>query len=380
MPAPLRILVVTRSYPAAGNLYQYPFVHRRVLAYLAEGHHVAVFRPDTAHAGSYEHEGVTCIEGWRGQLDRVRNDFRPDVLAVHGLSEQLTPVLEGILGAVPICAWLHGSEIPEFARRKGMLMAGSQRETALSLVEDRCAFWREFLGRWPERFRLVFPSFAAVAMAREDLGQALVGDRLSVIPNPIDTDLFSYSRKADELRLAILMIRPFDSASYGNDLAVRAIELLKGREQFERLRFTLVGDGSLHDETVGPVRSLPNVTIEQRFLVQEEIAALHRSHGIFLVPTRLDTQGVSRDEAMASGLVPVTNRVAAVPEFVDESCGMLAGPEDSPGLAEGLWRLVQDSALFEQLSAAAAQRVRRQTGHKLIIPQELNLLHEAASW
>lgn len=35
----------------------------------------------------------------------------------------------------------------------------------------------------------------------------------------------------------------------------------------------------------------------------------------FWFPTRMDTQGVSRDEAMCSGLVPITNKVAAVPEF-----------------------------------------------------------------
>ena len=41
----MRILVLTRSYPAPGDLYQYPFVHRRVLAYARAGHEVVVFRP-----------------------------------------------------------------------------------------------------------------------------------------------------------------------------------------------------------------------------------------------------------------------------------------------------------------------------------------------
>ena len=51
---------------------------------------------------------------------------------------------------------------------------------------------------------------------------------------------------------------------------------------------------------------------------------MHKKNGIFMVPTRLDSQGVSRDEAMSSGLVPITNNVAAIPEFVDDTCGMLA--------------------------------------------------------
>ncbi|MBN2233786.1 MAG: glycosyltransferase, partial [Opitutales bacterium] len=74
-------------------------------------------------------------------------------------------------------------------------------------------------------------------------------------------------------------------------------------------------------------------------------------------PTRWDSHGVSRDEAMASGLVPVTNRVAAIPEFVDDACGILADPEDAAGLAAGIARLYSDPSAFEALSLAAHQRV-----------------------
>jgi hypothetical protein len=42
---------------------------------------------------------------------------------------------------------------------------------------------------------------------------------------------------------------------------------------------------------------------------------------------------------MSSGLVPVTNAVAAIPEFVDETCGMLAMEDDSVNLAKGIEQL-----------------------------------------
>lgn len=38
-----------------------------------------------------------------------------------------------------------------------------------------------------------------------------------------------------------------------------------------------------------------------------------------LIPTRADTQGVSEDEGMSCGVVPITNNIAAVPEFVDHT-------------------------------------------------------------
>jgi glycosyltransferase involved in cell wall biosynthesis len=200
-----------------------------------------------------------------------------------------------------------------------------------------------------------------------------------VIPNPIDTDLFAYRRKVPEDRFSVLSIRPFDSPTYANDLSVDAIRILSGREGFERMRFTIIGDGPLFDETLAPLRGLANVAIQRRFLDQRQIAREHATHGMFLVPTRLDTHGVSRDEAMASGLVPVTNAVSAVPEFVDDSCAALAPPDDAEGLADALWTMVEQPQLFLARSVAAAARVRLQSGHDRVIPAELALLRDAAN-
>ena len=88
----------------------------------------------------------------------------------------------------------------------------------------------------------------------------------------------------------------------------------------------------------------------------------------------MDTQGVSRDEAMSSGLVPVANAVAAVPEFTDETCCMLCPPEDAKAVAEAILRLVREPELFGRMSANAAARVRRQCAEENTIGRELALI------
>jgi glycosyltransferase involved in cell wall biosynthesis len=373
----LRILVVTRSYPSNGNLYQYPFVHRRVLAYRAAGHEVAVFRPsDQPDSSEHCFDGVICTTGDREVLAAFAKEWHPDVVASHGFSETQWHALEPLAGRYPIRAWLHGSEIPEFARRKAMWdTVGCTQSAALVAVQQRCDFWLSFLARMPDRFELVFVSEAAVELARKDWGERL--GAATVVHNPIDTDLFRHQPKAPADRFHILMIRPFDSYGYGNDLAVSAILKLADRRGFNQMRFTIFGDGPLFDQTLEPIRHLENVSINRGFLTQPQIAEQHGRHGIFLVPTRIDTQGVSRDEAMASGLVPVTNRVSAVPEFVDESCAGLAGSDDAIGLAEAIWEMVEKPELFHARSTKAAERVRSRTSHHLVIPAELKLLAEA---
>lgn len=102
-----------------------------------------------------------------------------------------------------------------------------------------------------------------------------------------------------------------------------------------------------------------------------EIAVLHKDYGIFLCSSRWDSHGVFRDEAMASGLVPVTNAVSAIPEFVDDSCGILAPVEDAEAMARGVARLYEQPLTFSAMSQAAAKRVRKQRDAQKVIRAEL---------
>ena len=81
---------------------------------------------------------------------------------------------------------------------------------------------------------------------------------------------------------------------------------------------------------------------------------------------------------MSSGLIPVTNAVAAIPEFVDKSSGILAPGEDALALAKGIERLYNDPDLFATMSFAAAQRVRQQSSKQAMICAELQLFHHKA--
>jgi glycosyltransferase involved in cell wall biosynthesis len=99
---------------------------------------------------------------------------------------------------------------------------------------------------------------------------------------------------------------------------------------------------------------------------------------VFLCPKRFDSQGVSRDEAMASGLVPVTNAVGAIPEFVNAECGVLAPPEDFLGLAAGIESLYLDGNRFATMSLNASRRVRRQSDIDSIVAKEIMMFGPAS--
>ncbi len=370
-----RHLIVANHYPDYDDLYRYGFVHSRVRAYAREGLPVEVLRISSDPRVTYrEFENIDVTEADCQRLEQCLVDGCYESLLVHIIDQRIWNVVRQHLHRIRVVIWVHGSEIQPWWRRAMNQDTDSLRDQARRKSDARFALWREILGLAHPNLRVVFISNkqAAEALCDLQLPAAAVGG-LQVISNFIDGDLFCYQPKKPALRHRILSIRPFFSRVYANDLSVAAILRLVHEPFFDQLKIHIVGDGALFEETVAPLRVLPNVKVTQAFLTQREIAALHRDYGVFLVPSRMDSQGVSRDEAMASGLVPVTNRVAAIPEFVDSDCGFLAEPEDAESLAAAIVRMHEDPTLFERLSENAARRVRTQSGHAQTITRELAL-------
>jgi len=63
-----------------------------------------------------------------------------------------------------------------------------------------------------------------------------------------------------------------------------------------------------------------------------------------------------------------------VPEYVDDTCAVLAGADAYQPLVDGIKRLLHEPAQFTAMSAAAARRVRSGISNAHIIPRELDLI------
>lgn len=371
-----RVLVLSNEYPSYTDLYRYGFLHSRLRRYAANGLRPSVLRLRGNQAISFqEFENIDIITADAGTLDMMLAGGRYDMVAVHFLSPAMWDVLKRHIDRVQVVVWAHGFDIQPWTRRRFNYITDQAVADAKRESNARMTFWRGILRDRHPNLKLVFVSRQFAETVMEDLGFRIEPEGFQVIHNPIDSEVFQYFPKAAEQRKDILMIRPFATRVYANDQAVQAIRLLSERPFFTELKFRIFGDGPLFDETVAPLLGLPNVELSRRFLTHAEIAEKHRQSGIFLVPSRLDTHGVSRDEAMSSGLVPVTSAVGAIPEFVDESCGILTPYEDAQAVADAIERLYYDPDLFLRLSAGAAKRVREQSDAALMIRHELALLN-----
>ena len=371
------VLVLSNIYPSDDNLYRNMFVHSRVKAYQRKGYSFNVMSSNIYSKDEYrEFDGVHVTDGRAQMLADVMNSGKIKTVCVHFLDEQMFTALKPHLEKIKLIIWVHGAEIQPWWRREYNYNDDAEREQAKANSEKRMAFWQEVFAaaQAKENIRFVFVSQYFANEVMEDYKTELPQNKYAIIHNAIDTDTFNYVEKDAEQRKKIFSCRPFASHQYANDLSVKAILALSKRKEFSDMKFYIAGSGDLFKETTAPLRRIKNVTFENRFLTHTEIAAAHKAYGICLIPTRWDSHGVSRDEAMSSGLVPVTTSVAAIPEFVDEACGILAPAEDWQALADGILKMYNDPSLFLELSRNAAARVRRQASANIVIDKELALI------
>jgi glycosyltransferase involved in cell wall biosynthesis len=370
-------LILTKQYPAYDDLYKYGFLHSRVKAYKAAGLNVEIFRITSEPGFPYrEFEGIDVASGNAALLDATLATGQYKKVLVHLLDSNMWNVLKKYIDHIKIIVWVHGAEIQVWQRRKYEFerMDSKEIDRQKRLSAQRVKFWNDILKNPHKNLKLIFVSKYFKNESLMDLGLETESSSYEIIHNYIDTNLFKYNKKSAEDRKSILSIRPYASRKYANDLAVDAIVKLSEKSFFNDLKFTIIGNGELFEDTVLPLRQFDNVKIIKKFLTHSQIAKEHAKHGILLVPTRMDSQGVSRDEAMSSGLVPVTTRIAAVPEFVDNKCGMLTEPESSTDLASAIEYLYNNPIKFLTLSEAASKRVRKQCGLEQTIMKEVKLI------
>ena len=274
---------------------------------------------------------------------------------------------------------MHGAEIQTWQHRQFEfeLMDEDEIESKKLLSDARIKFWQNLIDNdVNENVNFIFVSKYFLEESEEGINRIFPKDRVSIIHNFIDTEKFKYISKNAEQRFNMLSIRPYASRKYANDLTVNTIIHLSKHKSFSKMNFTLYGEGELFDDTVKPLKDFSNVSINKTFLNHSEIVELHKENGVFLTPTRMDSQGVSRDEAMSSGLVPVTTAVTAIPEFVDENCGILAEGEDYKAMAEGIVELVENKDMFLAMSEKASKRVKAQSGFDNTIAREIKLIRD----
>jgi glycosyltransferase involved in cell wall biosynthesis len=185
-----------------------------------------------------------------------------------------------------------------------------------------------------------------------ELGQQLTDAPMHLVPNAVDTEVFTPQPVARDPHL-VAMLWHADRVK-GSDVGARA--LLAAREQLADLQAEVFGTGPRPE-------GLPLwCSYVQRPTTVQLVGLLSRA-SVFLAPSRLEGWALPPAEAMACGCAVVATDIGGHRDYCrDGETALLANPEDAAGLAAALVGLLRDPALSRTLAAAGQQLIRGSFG------------------
>jgi glycosyltransferase involved in cell wall biosynthesis len=276
----------------------------------------------------------------------LKEGFRPDVIHAHIYSAGVPAVLLGMWHRIPVVITEHSSAFP-----RG-LIRGFER------IKAKFAF---------ERAAVVCPVSESLKESIERLG---VRARFQVIPNVVDTSLFSppatrcVKDDGKKRLLTVALLTPIKGIPY----LLEALALL--RRKRDDFALDIVGDGPnrAEYEELTHKLGLQDIVHFHGLKTKQEIAEFMKQCDVFVLPSLVETFGVVFIEALACGKPVIASKIGGPSEIVTEEVGRLVPPGDSETLAQTLDYMLDHYKAYssERLAQYARERYSYQAvGRKL---------------
>lgn len=376
----MKIAVITSRYPSENNPYNHMFVHSRCVNMVKEGQSVVVYVPSSS-IKSYTHEGVKVKVMPSVNINRELGEY--DILYLHLLNIYPFSKRNGWLiyknilnNNLPFVMYVHGSEVQKYKAR--MFEFNYRFTDFLKWIKKDILVipkMKKFLQKTIKRNQgvaYVFPSIWMKNELEKNLDVTL--KQFYIIPNGIDTSLFEFHELYPK-KYKLLTLRPLSSKKYAVDLAIDMMQYLP-----EHFTLDIYGKGHFEKKYLKQIQHLNlehRIKIKNSFIERCNLNDFFKNYGVFLVPTRMDAQGVSMCEAMSSGLLIVSSNNTAIPEFVDNMNSGIIG-DNLRETAYSLINVIEDQNQYSKITVKARASMEK-IDMNIILKKELNLLKETSS-
>jgi glycosyltransferase involved in cell wall biosynthesis len=308
------------------------------------------------------------------ELEEVR---RADVVNLHWISGLLSPVEVGRIQSLgkPVVWTLHDQRA---------FTGGCHYSAGCRNYENDCqhcpqlenddlalapAALRESLTESRAPIAVVSPSkWLADCAARSALFRSA---RISVIPYGLDTDVFKPGRAEARKHLqwdpaAVYLLFGAENiyeARKGFDLLRAAVRTCLAQGDFQKA----VTEGKIRFVFFGNARRPPAVEFPAQWMggfeSDADLARLYAACDAFILPSREDNLPNTMLEAMCCGTPVFGFKIGGLPDVIDSgNNGLLAAPEDIPGLAAAIRSLSLDPALRARLAENCRSKIPSRFG------------------
>jgi len=201
-------------------------------------------------------------------------------------------------------------------------------------------------------------------------------DKIRIVPNAVDTNLFKPSEEREENSLIwVGRMVPEKGLKY----LIKALHIVIKEHYLKNISLKLIGDGPQSSSLLKMVRRF-DLKKHVRFLgsrSRKEVANILARSSLFVFPSIREGMPFSVLEAMSCGLPVIASRVIGLRNLVvDGYNGLTVPPGDSKSLADTIALLITDSTFKERLSKNAREYVLRKHSYDQILPKLLRMYHE----
>jgi glycosyltransferase involved in cell wall biosynthesis len=236
--------------------------------------------------------------------------------------------------------------------------------------------------------RRVVRGSGAVMPVTQDLAAAMHAHGLKhnkyiVVPNVVDTDLFSPDQKRSAKGITTFVhISTFDDRAKNISGLLRVFARL--RESGSGFQLKLIGDGAdyqvVHHLAVHLGLEAPYVEFAGA-LTKEDVAAALAASDMLLIFSNYENMPVVINEALSCGVPVLATRVGGIPEVIHPGNGILVNPGDEEALYDALFAFTV-SPPYEQfdrdaIRAYATERFDMDAVGKMIIGIYIMVLNKA---
>jgi glycosyltransferase involved in cell wall biosynthesis len=180
-------------------------------------------------------------------------------------------------------------------------------------------------------------------------------DKLRVIYNGIDTDIFSPSPKVNRLENRLLVVISRDTAVKGLRYMLEALAILRQKHNLELIVVAKETDNITTQKLISNLGIRDYVKFIDE-IDTDELVNQYRLASVVVIPSIYEGFGLPAAEAMACGVPVVSTTAGALPEVVGDA-GILVPSADTKALAEAISALVVSPNKRNNLSRIGRKRI-----------------------
>ncbi len=203
------------------------------------------------------------------------------------------------------------------------------------------------------------------ALLNEALNIGVSLDKIKVIPNGVDINKFSPSKRRDNVILYVGSLIKRKGVNY----LIEAFAMLA--DIYPEYSLVIVGDGvdSVALRTDVQKRALSSKVIFTGSLPPDLVRDWMQHAQVFVLPSIEEGLGVVLLEALACGTPIVASAVGGIVDVVSDDVGYLVSPANPEELKRSIEILIQDANIWEKMSKNARNKAVREYDWKKIANQ-----------